>query len=346
MIAERIDPRAWLVWAMAMSLPPMLGRNPFPLAVVLVVAIAVRAGTVKSGDQGWGRLLRMAVVFATIGVVFNVITYHGGDHVLGEIPGWIPIFGGPVTLNALVFGVLSGLALVSLVAIWSTVATQLEWNELIRLTPPGLSGIAVSSSIAVTLVPKTIEAFGEIREVQAIRGFPMRNPTDLAPLVSPLLTLGLERAVTLSEALESRGFGGPEPEQGANTRGSIAIAVALTSFALSVFLFTTGREGAGLVAFFIACLAGWTAVRAAGNANAWRPTRYRPVVLRRHDWVIISCSTVSATALLVINRLDRSALFYEPYPAISWPSVSLPSILAIALLLIPLVTSAHPDTNR
>ncbi len=343
MTAPAIDPRAWLAWAAAMSLTPMLGRNPFPLIAALIVALAVRSATRRADDAGWGRLLKLALVFATVGVIFNLLTYHGGDRVIGSIPDWIPVFGGPVTLNAFVFGLLSGLALITLVVVWSTVATRLEWNDLIRLTPPGLSGLAVASSIAVTLVPKTIEAFTEVREVQAIRGFRLRGPRDLGPLVAPMLTLGLERSVTLSEALESRGFGGPEAENDRGSIGSILIGVTLTALAVAAFLVLTGREGLGLIALALAATAGWVAIRRVRDSRDWRPTVYRPVQLRRTDWLIIGASTVSAIALLVINRVDRSALFYEPYPTIGSPAVSLPVILAIALLLAPLLTPVEPE---
>ncbi|MEZ4497834.1 MAG: hypothetical protein R2845_13890 [Thermomicrobiales bacterium] len=49
--------------------------------------------------------------------------------------------------------------------------------------------------------------------------------------------------------------------------------------------------------------------------------------------------------MLVINRVDRSALF-ELYPTIAWPTVSIPIMLAIALLLAPLAVSLAADHKR
>lgn len=329
-----------------MSIPPMLGRNPFPLMVVLIVAVAVRISLRTGEDADWSRFVKLAVLFASVSVVFNVITYHGGDKVLVSIPDWLPIIGGAITLNAVVFGLLNGLAIIALVLVWTTVATHVEWNALIRLAPPGLSGIAVSSSIAVTLVPKTLEAFTEIRDVQAIRGFPVRRPRDLVPLVTPLLTLGLERSVTLSEALESRGFGGPERESGAGQSSALAIVTGLTALALAAFLVATGREIAGLVAFVVAAVSAWWAVRSSRKTNLWQPTRYRAVVFSRADWIILSVSVFSMLATVTINRLDRPAFLYEPYPAIDLPAVNLLAMLAIAFLLIPvMIPIAPPDRN-
>ncbi len=39
---DRLDPRAWLLWGAAASLPALLGRNPFPLLMTLVAVLGVR----------------------------------------------------------------------------------------------------------------------------------------------------------------------------------------------------------------------------------------------------------------------------------------------------------------
>jgi hypothetical protein len=31
---DELDPRAWLAWGIAAATPPLLGRNPFPVATV------------------------------------------------------------------------------------------------------------------------------------------------------------------------------------------------------------------------------------------------------------------------------------------------------------------------
>lgn len=332
-----IDPRVWLLWGIALSLPPMLGRNPFPLAACLIVALTVRYGASAGREGEWGKLIRLATFFAVIGVVFNLVTYHGGNRSFAEVPGWIPIIGGPLTLNAVVYGVLSGLALVTLVVIWSTVAQHLNWTDLVRLSPPALTGMAISGSIALTLVPKTIEAFNDIRDAQAIRGFRVRGARDLVPLAAPLLTSGLERAVTMSEALESRGFGGPERASVRPGYTSVAGVFALTALAAAAFLISTGRLMVGVVALICGLLLGVILLHSQRQPGGWAPTQYRLVRFTRSDrWLAVASGT-ALLALLVITRLDSAALTYEPYPAIGWPMVSLPTIGAIALLLAPLL---------
>src|SRR4051794_2166628 len=114
---DNLDPRAWLAWAVAASLTPTLGRNPIALGATLVIVIAVREAWRPWARQlaSWSLIIQMALIFAFIGVLFNVLTYHGGDRALFFLPGFLPVIGGAVTVNALVYGAASGLALLILV---------------------------------------------------------------------------------------------------------------------------------------------------------------------------------------------------------------------------------------
>lgn len=341
---ERLDPRAWLLWGLAMSLVPMLGRNPYPLIAGLIVALTVRSSMSGSEGAGWGRLLRLAAVFAAIGVLFNLVTYHGGDREIAVVPGWVPIAGGPLTLNAVVYGVLSGLSLVLLVTVWSTIAQHIDWGDVVRLTPPSLSGITIAGSIAFTLVPKTIEAFIDIREAQALRGFRARGPRDIVPFVTPLLTTGLERAVTLSEALESRGYGGPvRPAQSSGIR-MIGLVALLTGLAAGAFLISTGRTAYGAIGLLIALALGYILTRS--RRSDWRPTRYRAVSLDRASRLMIVLAIAAGIAVIALNSWQPEAVRYEPYPAIDWPHVSLPLIAIIGTLMLPVLIAPNPRVPR
>jgi hypothetical protein len=40
-----LDPRAWIIWAVAANLPPLVGRNPWPLAATSVAVLGVWAAS-------------------------------------------------------------------------------------------------------------------------------------------------------------------------------------------------------------------------------------------------------------------------------------------------------------
>ena len=239
-----LDPRAWLLWLVAASLPALVGRNPFTLLAVLLTVLGVRSvwGTTPR-FASWQAVVRLALVFAAVSVLFNVLTVHVGDRVIVTLPDQIPLIGGILTLNALVYGLLSGLALLVLVLIGTTVAAVLDWMALLRLLPARLATLAVASSVAWTLMPRMLVAFTEIREAQAARGHQPRRLRDAVPLLTPLLAGGLERSFQLAEALEARGFGAHAVPGAWSWRQGTVTVVALTAAVTGAYLLAVGQAG-------------------------------------------------------------------------------------------------------
>ncbi len=348
---ERLDPRAWLLWASAAGLPPLIGRNPFVLAATLLATLAVRAAWARAagatGIVAWRGVIQLAAIFAAVGVAFNVLTAHVGDRMILRLPDELLIVGGPLTLNALVYGVLSGVALLTLVLVGTTVGSVLDAPALLRLLPARLTTVAVAGSVAWAFVPQTAAALNEIREAQAARGFRLRGVRDLVPLLVPLLTGGLERALTLAEALESRGFGVlPSDPAGAEAvvtgrpwRG-VLTALGLAAGVVGAYLLAVERPSVALATLAIAGFALAVAGRASPGERG-RRTRHRPPRWTRADTLVAAAAGVVLTTELLTLRLDPAALRYEPYPSLTPPPVDLPLLAALALLLAPVAVA--PD---
>lgn len=341
---DRLDPRAWLLWGLAASLPPLIGRNPFLLVATLLAVLGVRAAWTgrPSEPTGWHSLLRLAVISVTIAVVFNLLTAHVGDRVLLTISREIPLLGGPITLNALVYGLLSGLAIVTLVLIGTTLGLLLDWTAMLRLLPARLSTVAVAGSVAWTFVPQTAAAFGQIREAQMARGYRPRGARDLVPLVVPLLANGLERALTLAEALEARAFGAPlDPAKldALQPWRALLTMIGLTSAAVGAYLLAVGQVvTAGLL---LATAAG--AIVGAGYEPATvhqvRRTRYRDLVWGRRETAIAGTAAIVVVVQVVVLAIDPAAFAYEPYPSLTAPWVNLPLLASLLLLHAPIAVA-------
>jgi len=334
---RRLDPRTWLIWGLAASLPALLGRNPFPLVLVLIAALSVRAAWSASSPSiaSWSGLVRLTIFFALIGVVFNVLTVRSGNHVIATIPRQIPLLHGDLTLNALIYGLLSALAGITLVLVGATVAASLDWATLVRLLPPGLTTIAVAGSVAFAFLPQTARAFVDIKEAQAARGHRLRGARDLVPLLAPLLTGGLERALTLAESLESRGFGAPvDPGKRPSIWTGIATAIGLASGVAGAYLFAVDRLAEAGLAVAVAGVCLVLVIRKSRPATVGR-TRYRDPEWRLVDSLVTAASLGAAVATLAGSNFNPAALRYEPYPDLGSPAVSLPVLAALLLLLAP-----------
>lgn len=339
--SQPLDPRAWLLWGVAASLPALVGRNPFVLAATLAAVLSVRVAWAASAPRAamWNGIVRLAAVFAAIGALFNVLTVHLGDRALARLPDGWPIVGGVLTFNALAYGILAGFAILTLVLVGTTVGALLDWPALLRLLPPRLTTVAVAASVAWAFVPQTAAAFREIREAQAARGYQATGARGIVPLLVPLLAGGLERAIMLAEALEARGFGAPlgaQPAAPDRIWRAIVTALGLAAGAAGGYLLAVGRPTTALPTLGLAGLALAVAGREpGGGAPAGRRTRYRTVRWERADTAVALAAGTALAAVSLAVALDPLALRWEPYPALTWPRASLPLLAALALLLAP-----------
>ncbi|MEI2690287.1 MAG: energy-coupling factor transporter transmembrane component T [Anaerolineae bacterium] len=327
---------AWLTWLGAAIVALSLTRNPFYLALLLLCIAAVsRALRSRTETPALPLpLLRLALFIVALSALFNAATAHFGQTVLFTLPAGIPLLGGPVTLEALVFGAINGLVLVGFLAAFNVLYQALPTHALIRMIPRALFPVAVVVSIAISFVPATLEQFYQIRDAQRMRGHQVRGLRDGLPLLMPLLVGGLERALQLAEAMTARGYGslGAQVSQAAAQRVRLTLALGL------VLLL------AGLLAllFWQQPMAGWALIIAGGGllltALVWQGrgiqrTTYRRQAWRSWDWLIAGASLLVLVAYVL--PASRLTLAYTPYPRLSMPGFELWLAVATLALLAP-----------
>jgi energy-coupling factor transport system permease protein len=333
---RRLHPGAWIAWLAATIAALSLTRNPLYLALLLL-CIAVVSRTLRSQTEAPALplpLLRLALFIVTLSALFNAATAHFGQTVLFTLPAGIPLLGGAITLEALVFGMINGLVLVGFLAAFNVLYQALPTHALIRMIPRALFPVAVVISIAISFVPATLEQFYQIRDAQRMRGHQVRGLRDGLPLLMPLLVGGLERALQLAEAMTARGYGslGAQTSPAAAQRGRLALALGL------VLLL------AGLLAllFWQQAAAGWALVIVGGGlllaALAWQGrgvqrTTYRRQTWRSADWLVAGASLLVLAAYIL--PASRPTLAYTPYPRLSVPAFELWLAAATLALLAP-----------
>ena len=346
MTANRLDSRAWLVWGVCAMVPLLIARNPFVIAVVLVSVLAVRIVWMGRARQGWGWIVRFAALFMVVGVIFNALTVHSGNQVLFTLPDRIPLVGGAITLNAIAYGVVSGLAILTLVLIGTTVAANLVWADLMRSLPTRLAPLAVAGSVAWSFLPGASRAFQDIRESQAARGHRIRGIRDLLPLIVPLLGGGLERAIVMSEALESRGFGHSGGAAAVTSPVSrLALVGALGSGMLLAYAFAVGQAQMALAGLAL-MVALFLVAAGTGRTRAAVTTRYRVSHWSTADGIVAISGVVVLGAFLWRQRVVPDAAIFNPYPNLEWPVVDLPMLVGLAVLMVPaMIVPSHVETR-
>lgn len=329
-----VNAAAWIAWFAGVAIIPLVTRNPLYLTLALVVVVAVYLSLPRRGGsaRAWRLFVVVGSSLALLSVAFNVLTVHAGDRPFARLPDSLPIVGGPLTYNALVYGLLSAAAIATLLIAAAAFNTAVRQGDMIRLLPGSFASLGVAGSIAVTTIPQTISAARDIFDAQRARGQQFRGVRDMRHILVPLLATSMERALTLSEALESRGFGSSarQPQRVPARRRSLGAALPAIALLTSLFLLGSGQLAAGLALL----------LAAAATAIAFVPrratrTRYQPLIWNPASLVVSFAGAFSAMTALVVAPLRGAARAYDTFPRLDAPPFDPILGLAILALLAP-----------
>jgi len=322
---SRLHPAAWMAWTASAAAVGLLVRNPWYLAILGTLAIALHA-RLTAKRLNWPRL-RLYLSLVAFPGLLNLFLSRVGDTVLLHLPlRWI---GGPYTLEGLLFGLSAGVQIASLMAVFSVFGAAVKPTDILRRMPRGLYPVGLSASIALTVAPQARRSFVAIQEAHQVRGRQPRGLRDLPGIVTPLVVLSLEGAMGLAEGMVARGWQGDGPPRG---RGWLAAAGWLLLSAAVVVVLTLpagGLAGIGLLLLAVAFLAG-------GRSRRPAEGRYRPDVWRGADTLLSGVALGVLAVCMFLAAAAPAALAYYPYPRAAWPDFAVGVALAVLLLGLPL----------
>jgi energy-coupling factor transport system permease protein len=275
-----LDPRAWLVWSLAAVTVAFVTDNPVYRGLVALVALNVLLAWLPRGR----RLRPLALVVtlaAALAALINLLASHTGADTIARLPDWLPLVGGPLTLESLAFGGALGLGLVAALLAVAPLSLVLEPHDVVDAMPASLerTGIAVATSL--NLVSGFGRTFTEVRDAQRMRGWRPRGLRSWNEVLVPVVLTAIEDSVLLAEAMEARAFG----------------AGRRTSYAGSSF----GRRETAVVVAALAAAAMFVALRVGGVAMDWYPypTLSLPPI---HPVLVASCLALALPAFCGRSR--------------------------------------------
>lgn len=326
---------AWLAWLGAILTLTTMTRNPWylglTLAWVTVTEIVAKQQPLLGRSAPIWSPLRFGLLVIPLAAIFNALTVHVGATELWRLPLSWPLLGGAITLEAMTFGALNGLALTIFFGAFAVVNRMMPLRAIIHLIPRSYYPVAIVAAIAITFVPVTLQQWQQIREAQAVRGHKLGGIRSWLALWLPLLTSGMERALQLAEAMTARGFAG-----GAATHSPLqqsALVGGLVALLAGLLLRTVWGQGViGLLLMVGGAMLVLGLLHAAGRHHPH--TRYRPMPWQPQDWVVVAGALVTALAFL-LPIPGRATIFYTPYPALTPPAFALTLGMAMWGLLAP-----------
>lgn len=329
----------WLVWLAAALVVVSATRNPLYLILALL-ALMIVFSFFNHRTEGEQLVVVSPIKFSlfiiTVATLFNALTSHFGETVFFAIPGRAPLISGPITLEALIYGFINGLALSAMLTAFTIINLVLPVASLLRLVPRTFYPLAIVVSIAVTFLPSTRRQIDQIIEAQKIRGHRLGGLRDWLPLMMPLLVGGLERSFQLAETMTARGFTSAAEELDQRPRLQVFSGLLLV-FAGWIVMLSSAPELAG----FILLAGGLLLIGAA----FWRLGRQMPrASFRKEAWgwrdylITAVCVGLSLAFLKVLPAGGPSGLAYQPYPTAHIPAFETYTGFLILLLLTPLIS--------
>lgn len=323
-----LDARAWLIWVIVAATMAMMTRNPLYAGLLFLVSRLIDQNCAGEGSQLDFPVWRLSLAILLFSGAFSAAFVHQGGAILFRLPPSWPLIGGAITLEAFLIGLGNGLVLATLFSFFVAFNRIVPVSALARLAPRAFQDLGVVVLIALTYVPETLRHVERVREAQAVRGHRIKRVTDWRPLIIPLLIGGMERALTLAEAMVARGFGAARGQShSALALGGLAVALSLVlaGWVVSLWWGLSGWLLLGLGLLLLAVLL-WRGGRRRTS------TRYRPGLWGWKESLVVGAVLLPLLlAVLPLPFVSRDSLTFSPLPRLVWPPFD--ALLGISLLL-------------
>jgi len=294
----------WLLWAVAAAVSLQLAPNPLYVTVVLAAVVLVfeTHRVASRTSRAFGLLLGVAVAFSLLRVGLIVATTHTGGSAIVSLPHLtLPrLLGGFEVGGAVEWGVLwtaaaEGFVVIGVMAIFGAFNSVASHHELLQAMPRAFHEPGLIVTVALAFVPSTVAAVQTVREADRARtGGRVVRRGRAVRLVIPVLETGLERAVSLAESMDSRGFGRGRPTAAQRISGWLGLLSLLALSGAMVALVGRADATATLLALAgVAALVGAVVLAPIGNATS----RYRPRPLTRTDALVLLASAIAPVGL-------------------------------------------------
>ena len=347
---------AWLGWALAAAMSVQLAPSPVYVAIIVAIcALAVETHAVDGPfKRAFPALIALGVTFSLIRVVLAALTTHIGERVLFSIPqATLPrllggfTVGGTIEAGVILDALVAGFTIIGVMAVFGALNAVISHYELVQSAPRAFHEAGVAITVALAFVPSTIESVQAVREADRARtgGRVVRRARSLR-LIVPVLERGLERAVSLAESMDSRGFAHGEPARGERVAGWLGLAGLLALAASFVALIGRATTSA---AIFGLCGGLFIVGAIAIASRATTRARYRRRRITKADALMVALAWLAPIALGVLTITGNDTLTWSASP-LTWPQVGLLPVISLIPLLAPMarrpwdsIIDSHPN---
>jgi energy-coupling factor transport system permease protein len=354
-----LHPGAWWLWALGLATAAARTTNPLLLALIAAAAAVVVVERRVPGP--WGRsyaaFLKFGLLIVALRVLLELVIGAADTGAVlftlpqAPLPEWMAgvQFGGPVTVDGLLFAVYDGLRLAVMLACFGAANALVNPSRLLRIVPAALYEAGVAVVVCLTVAPILISDAGRIRAARRLRGRPTGGPRAWGQMAMPLFSGALDRSVALAASMDSRGYGrSAEVPWVARRINSALVVVGLLGVVVGLYGLldgsTPGVAGVAVIGWPMLLLG--AALALAGSMLAGRRvsrTRYRPDPFAAPEWLVAACGLAAGAAFVVLGS-DPALL--GPTSPPGWPQVPPAALAAVLVAALPAVLSPPVPGRR
>ena len=260
---------SWWLWSIFLATTAARSQSSlFGLLLIVLFAIVVSR---NKNNQIWGNpfklTLQLALVATLIRVFFAILigTPLPGQVLITlpqlELPAWLAGIrvGGDVTKARLISVLQESLTFALLLIAFGAASSLSSPIQIIKVISGRIYLFGVTLIISFSVLPQIVQSFKRVVAARRMRGLAKLKIRNFRSVITPVLEESIERAIDLSAAMESRGFGYSKkptryrPETfGIQDLIIVAIAVYLLIFT-PVLISTFGIFPASVIFGFFAC---------------------------------------------------------------------------------------------
>lgn len=201
-----MNARCLAAWSAAVLTVVLISTNPAYRLAAALLALDVTMMLSRPGQRLRPLLVTICAAIGTA-VAVDIMLGHSGEHILVRVPSNVPVIGGPITMEAVLYGLVVGLGVAACVLAVAPLSRALDAHELVDALPRILRRTATAAAAALNLVPGLVRSAGAVRDAQRMRGWQPGGPRSWSELLVPVAVTAMEDSLQLAEAMEARGYG-------------------------------------------------------------------------------------------------------------------------------------------
>jgi energy-coupling factor transport system permease protein len=204
----------WSIFLAAAAIRAQMIYIEFFLILIFALVVAKHRNSDEWGDP-FKLTLQLALAATVIRLFFAILigTPLPGKVLISlpqlELPNWLAGIrvGGEVTSERLISVIEESLKFAVVLIAFGAASALSSPVQVIKLISGRIYLFGVTLIIAVSVLPQIVNSFHRVQAARRMRGLTKLRLNNFRSIITPVLEESIERAIDLSAAMESRGFG-------------------------------------------------------------------------------------------------------------------------------------------